>query len=232
MKPLIGITCEVRVKPDKPWNRSSLQTTYTECVERAGGLAVILPPAPPTAAEDTLRRLDGLILSGGYDIPPEVLGEPPHPTVEPMPPERWESETRWLEAARALEKPVLGICLGMQIMNVVAGGTLIQDIPALRPGPVVHGDPGEMGRHDVLLSPGSRLAALAPASVVTVTSSHHQAVDRIAPPYRVAATAPDGLVEAIEDPERPFMLGVQWHPERGSAQPDWLLEAFVRHCAG
>jgi gamma-glutamyl-gamma-aminobutyrate hydrolase PuuD len=181
--------------------------------------------------EVLLGRLDGIILSGGNDIPPEALNEPAHPKVEALPTERWESERLWLSTALAMDKPLLGICLGMQIMNVAAGGKMIQDIPDQRPGSLVHGTPSRMHRHEVTLAPGTRLAEFSPATTVEITSSHHQAIVNVPHPYRLAATCSDGVIEALEHPDRDFAIGVQWHPERDPNQPDWLLQAFVRHCA-
>lgn len=233
MKPLIGITSDLIVKTNqgRPWNSSQLLTSYTAAVEMAGGAAVILPLASPATCESILARLDGIILSGGNDIPSEVLGEPAHPKVNPLPLARWDSERLWLNTALAADKPVLGICLGMQIMNVVAGGKMIQDIPDQRPGSLVHGTPSRLHRHPVEIINGTHLSELGSAGMVEITSSHHQAIVDVPPPYRLAATSPDGLIEAIEHAEKDFVIGVQWHPERDPVQPDWLLQGFVRYCA-
>ncbi|MCC6486242.1 MAG: gamma-glutamyl-gamma-aminobutyrate hydrolase family protein [Candidatus Hydrogenedentes bacterium] len=234
MKPLIGITSEFVPGTlfGRPWNSNILLTSYTKGVSDAGGAAVILPLALPETAESTLRRLDGLILSGGNnDIPASVLGEEQHPASEPLPMERWESECLWLQTALNLDKPVLGICLGMQAMNVYAGGSMIQDIPDQCPGSGVHGDETRMYRHDVELVEGTHLRALAPGPLVSITSSHHQAIRSAPQGYRLAAISPDGIIEAIEDPLRDFVIGVQWHPERTQDGSSWLLEGFVRHCA-
>ena len=232
MKPIIGVTSDLVVETNqgRPWNSNRLLISYSEAVIAAGGIPVVLPLASPEICDPMLGRLDGIILSGGNDIPAEVLGEPPHPKIEPLPIERWESERLWLTAALTMDKPVLGICLGMQVMNVVAGGKMIQDIPDQRPGSLVHGTPTRLHRHTIEISPATRLAELAPARSVEITSSHHQAIRDVPPPYRLAATSPDGLVEAIEHPDKNFVIGVQWHPERDPNQPDWLLQAFVRHC--
>ena len=233
MNPVIGVTSDLIVETNqgRPWNSNRLLTSYSDAVVAAGGIPVVLPLGSPEICEAMLRRLDGIILSGGNDIPPEVLGEPAHPKVEALPLERWESDRLWLTTALAMDKPVLGVCLGMQVMNVLAGGKMIQDIPDQRPGSLVHGTPSRLHRHDVSFAAGTRLAELAPAPTVEITSSHHQAIRDVPPPYRLAANSPDGVIEAMEHPEKDFAIGVQWHPERDPKQPDWLLEAFVRHCA-
>ena len=233
MRPLIGISSDLLVETNqgRPWNSNRLLTSYSDALVAGGAIPVVLPLASPDIAEAMLARIDGIILSGGNDIPPEVLGEAAHPKVEPLPMARWESERLWLETALAMDKPLLGICLGMQVMSVAAGGRMIQDIPSLRPGSLVHGTPSRLHRHTVEITAGTRLAELAPASTVEITSSHHQAIEAAPPLYRSAAISPDGIIEAIEHPEREFAIGVQWHPERDPRQPDWLLQAFARHCA-
>ncbi|HRI88042.1 MAG TPA: gamma-glutamyl-gamma-aminobutyrate hydrolase family protein [Candidatus Hydrogenedentes bacterium] len=233
MKPLIGITSDLVIEQNqgRPWNSSRLLTSYCDAIVAAGGVPVPLPLAAEPICEPLLARLDGLILSGGNDIPPEVLGEPAHPKVEALPMDRWNSERLWLLTAQEMDKPILGICLGMQVMNVVAGGKMVQDIPDQRPGSQVHGTPNRLHRHEVALKPGTRLAALASAPTVEITSSHHQCVVNVPAPYSLAATSADGIVEAFEHPGKSFEIGVQWHPERDPHQPDWLLQAFVNHCA-
>jgi putative glutamine amidotransferase len=234
MKPLIGITTELAPDRDegRGWFSTTLITGYCESVAAAGGLPVSLPLAHPATARETLERLDGLILSGGRDIPPEAFGQAPHPALEPMLPPRWPSERLWLETALDLGKPVLGICLGMQVMAVVAGAPLIQDIPSQWPEPISHSQPGGREHHRVTLQEGTRLAALAPAPEVEIVSSHHQAVAEVPSSYRLAALSPDGIIEAIERLDGNFCIGVQWHPERSPEQPNWLLDAFVRQCKG
>ena len=208
-----------------------LLTSYTEALKSAGGLPVVLPLASEAASEDTLRRLDGLMLTGDLrDVPPSVLGQEPHRKSKPTSMERWESDARWLKTARALGTPVLAICFGMQLLNVVEGGSILQDLPDLLPEAGPHLTPELDLDHRVTIEEGTLLASMAPALQPSVRSTHHQAVADAAPEYRVVARADDGVIEAIEHPHEAFVLGVQWHPEMGAKQPDWLLESFVRHC--
>jgi putative glutamine amidotransferase len=232
MRPLIGITGNTVVEPGKdPRNgKQTLGVSYMDTMAAAGGAPVILPMASEEIAPETLARLDGLVLSGGADIPPQFFGAQPHPKCHYMSLERWHSECLWLRTAQRIHVPVLGICLGMQVMNVAAGGTLIQDISSERPGSQLH-DAAQDVPHEITIVEGSKLAALAPALRVTVASSHHQAVDRIGVGYRAAATTADGIVEAIEWTNGGFLLGVQWHPERCLDQPNWVLRGFVNVCA-
>ncbi len=234
MKPIIGITSEFlpNTLQGRPWNANSILASYCSGVANAGGLPVILPTADAPNVEQTLQRLDGLILSGGNDdIPASVLGEPQHPASVPLPMERWESECLWLKGALSVDMPLLGICLGMQVMNVVAGGGMIQDIPTACPNARLHGDESRMLRHEVQLVEETKLAGLAPGLCHTVTSSHHQAIREVPAGFRLAASSDDGIIEAIERPDRDFVIGVQWHPEREPSPPNWLMAAFVQHCA-
>lgn len=200
---------------------------YVRVVREAGGTPVILPKGGgEQEIADYLRRLDGLLMPGGLDIPPAIYGEEAHETVEPLARERHEFEralgTAWIGET---DKPLLGICLGGQWINVLHGGTLVQDIPS------------ELGvnhrgtEHAVALEPGSRLAGIFAETALTVNSNHHQAVGTLGENLRVAARSPDGVVEATEttDPER-FLIGVQWHPERmaaGDGRQRQLFRAFV-----
>ncbi len=234
MKPLIGITGELEEPREggRPWGTQGLLENYHTAVFAAGALPVTLPLAENGLCEPLLQRLDGLILSGGLpDIPGSVLGEEQHPASTPMPLRRWASEREWFEAAVRLDMPILGICLGMQLMHVLAGGRMIQDIPSQVKGANAHASKTYLQQHDVVIEPGSHLAKVAPALRTPITSAHHQAIRAPQPPYIVTAKSDDGIIEAIEDPGQPFRIGVQWHPERTLHQPDWLLTAFAAHCA-
>jgi putative glutamine amidotransferase len=210
-RPLIGISAYVEPADWAVWRgvRAVLvPEAYTRAVTAAGGRAVVLPPDDSDA--DVLAILDGLLLAGGADVGPGRYGQQPHPRTEDRP-DRDAGELTLLTAALAADLPVLGVCRGMQLLAVAYGGTLDQHLPdvlgseAHRPAPAVY------GTHPVRFAPGS-LAARTMAGIEQVNSYHHQAV---ATPGRLAVTgwAADGVIEAVEDPGRPFVLGVQWHPE-------------------
>jgi putative glutamine amidotransferase len=203
-RPVIGVCAAVERARWTVWDDEAvlLPRAYATAVQRAGGLAVMLPPDPASTAEpdQTLDLLDGLILAGGADY-----GESP---------ERDAFELAL--AARAMERdlPLLGVCRGMQLMNLARGGTLIEHLPDV----VGHEDhrlvPGAFGDHDVRLVEGSLAARAAGATVTATKSHHHQGVDRIGSGFDVSGwAARDDLPEAIEDRSRRFALGVQWHPE-------------------
>jgi putative glutamine amidotransferase len=190
--------------------------SYATAVQRAGGVALILPP-DPLAADDPdvfLDRVDALILAGGADVDPASYGAEPDPHTKGTWPERDAFELALARRALDREMPVLGICRGMQMLNVALGGTLVQHLPDL----VGHEDhrhtPGTFGDHDVRLEPGSLAARAAGGDRVSVKSHHHQGADRIGEGLVVTGwSVPDDVVEAIELPGREFALGVLWHPE-------------------
>lgn len=233
MKPLIGIASEFRRNAFPALNLSAhfLLTSYTEAIKAAGGLPVALPLASEATCEATLRRLDGLLLTGdSHDLPPAVLGQEPHPKSKPVYMERWESDILWVKTGRSIGTPVLAICFGMQLLNVVEGGSIFQHIPDALPDAGPHITPEFDLDHTVTIEEGSLLASMAPTLQPSVRSTHHQAVADAPPEYHIVARAGDGVIEAIEHPNEAFVLGVQWHPEMGVEQPDWLLEGFIRHC--
>ncbi len=234
MKPIIGLTAEFVPNSlhGRPWHAHHLLVNYTDAIRLAGGIPIILPLAHPDISPELMERIDGIILTGGReDVPPEAYSQESHAATVPMPSERWENEKTWLAFALEAEKPILGICLGMQIINVIMGGSLLQDIPSQHDAPAVHADPSRMHQHHVTLAPGSWLASVAPAITTPITSAHHQAMGAVAPGLVAAAHSDDGIIEAVEGPERGILAAVQWHPERNLVQPDWLLQGFVRHCA-
>jgi putative glutamine amidotransferase len=221
-RPLIGVA--VPAAGEKCEN-------YTEAVEKAGGRAILIPLIEdPDELAAFIEQLDGVLLPGGADIPPEMYGQEPHPSVRLLDRTRAEHLTVVTRLAIERDMPVLGICLGAQVLNVALGGTLVQDIPTQVPDALVHR--GEDAHHPVSVVDGSRLAKIVGAEL-TVNSSHHQAVGRLGIGLVVTARAPDGVVEAIELPPARFVVGVQWHPERMLDRPEQraLFDAFVTACA-
>src|SRR5437764_6316629 len=198
-KPLIGIGSDVLQKQGER-DRAFVYTTYVDSLRRAGAIPVIIPPQAENAA-DVVDDLDGILLAGGDDFDPAAYGEPRHPTVEPMDPRRQENDLFLARLARERGIPTLGICLGVQVMNVAAGGTLIQDIDSAVGTEIDHAsEPSDRHRHDVHIDASTKLGGILGARELNVNSSHHQAIGRVANGLRVTAKAPDGIVEALEAP--------------------------------
>ena len=213
--PVIGICAAVETVTWGPWTAEAdlLPRTYTLSVQRAGGLALVLPPDDAIAEdpEPLLDRLDALLLAGGSDVDPAAYGAAPHPEVGGTRPERDRFELALTHRALEREMPLLGICRGMELLNVACGGTLEQHLERIN---LHRHTPGVFGDHEVRLEPGSLAARAAGAERLSVRSHHHQGIDELG--EGLAATGwsePDGLVEAIELPDRSFALGVLWHPE-------------------
>jgi putative glutamine amidotransferase len=209
-RPRIGLTLDL----DASRRVYELGRAYVDAVLAAGGLPVLLPHDRATAGA-YLALLDGLVVTGGaFDVPPELYGEQPRPRCGPTKPERTAFEKDLLDAALANRLPVLGVCGGMQLMNVARGGTLHQDLGEDL-GLAAHEQPPpkDVPSHDVDVAAGTQLAALVGAGRLAVNSTHHQAVRDPGTGVLVSARAPDGVIEAIEVPDHPFALGVQWHPE-------------------
>jgi len=228
LKPIIGIGSDIQHVEGKR-DRAFLYTSYIDSLRQAGAIPVLIPPQPENA-EEIVEGLDGILLAGGDDCDPAVYGEESLPSVEPMDPRRQSNDLALARVARQRGIPTLGICLGVQVMNVAAGGTLVQDINSQTETEICHAsDPEGRVRHDVMIEKGTKLAGILPAVELNVNSSHHQAIKGIAKGLRVTAFAPDGIVEAIEDPLHPFYLGVQWHPEdmKGEGSASLLFAAFV-----
>ncbi|MER7762574.1 gamma-glutamyl-gamma-aminobutyrate hydrolase family protein [Streptomyces sp. NPDC097619] len=211
-RPLIGIS--TYVEPSTRYGVWDLPTVllpsgYHELVQAAGGTAVLLPPDDSAVAAAVVARLDGLVIAGGPDVDPARYGAERDPRTGPEAAERDRWELALIHAALAAgDLPLLGVCRGMQALNVALGGTLVQHIDGHSPGG------GRMGSHPVRPVPGTRYAALVPERT-EVPTYHHQAVDRLGRGLVVSARADDGTVEAVELPGEQWVVGVQWHPERG-----------------
>ena len=205
---------------------------YVNGIARTGGTPLILPllDAQPATYAAMLESVDGVILTGGEDPAPHLYGEEPLQRLGDVEYERDLAELALIKLAMEQKKPILGICRGMQILNVACGGTLIQDIPSQVPGAFQHAQKGsrQYGAHKVQLSPGFVADALGQQEVL-VNTSHHQAVKDVAPGFKATAVAADGVIEAIESLDG-LHIGVQWHPERMWSHDATMLkiaEAFV-----
>lgn len=219
-KPRIGVTPTSRLDD------------YLESVRRAGGEPIVLSNDDDPAA--ALDRVDGILLSGGLDVDPQLYGEALHPTTE-IAAERDRFELPLAREAVKRDVPLFAICRGVQVLNVAEGGTLVQDIPSELTTAVAHAvnEPKTHQTHAIAVASGSRLAealgGTAPDATCSVNSRHHQAIARVAPDFVVSATSPDGVVEAIERPGSAFCVGVQWHPENFWRTGEFagLFDAFV-----
>jgi putative glutamine amidotransferase len=214
MKPLIGVTTYREQSRWGLWHEQAdvLHAVYSRSIEAAGGVAVLLPPGDPSGAATVVARLDGLIIAGGADVEPAQYGAEPHERTVGWREDRDAWELALLDAAAAAGRPVLGICRGMQVMAVHGGGSLDQHTPDLVGGDQHSPGGDEFGVIDVDVLPGTLLRR-AVGDKSSVHCHHHQSV-REHPGFVPAAHAADGVLEAMEDPGRPFWLAVQWHPER------------------
>ncbi len=234
-QPVIGLTLDSEPPGGYskfPWY--ALRENYCAAVARAGGLPVLLPHEPDRAA-DYLALIDGLVVTGGaFDVDPTLFGASTRHATVTTKDRRTAFELAITRGAHAAEKPVLGICGGQQLLNVALGGTLIQHIPDEVEGALAHEQPNPRSEagHAVSVVPGTLLHRVTQMTELPVNSAHHQAVKALAPGLVVDATAPDGVIEGIEDPRRRFCLGVQWHPEFAISAGDVrIFEAFIAAAA-
>jgi len=219
--PLIAITSDLMIRNDRP--TAFLTMTYVQAVQRAGGIPVVLPPMEaddsPQPIAALIERFDGFILSGGDDPKTEPFGCPTHDAITPVLDARQAFETALLaELSEHSEIPVLGICLGMQMMALCSGGRLNQHLPDTHENHAIHWEhPHEIRSHDQMSM-----------ATGTVYSKHRQAVEDPGS-MRVLAQSTDGVIEAIDDPERAYTVGVQWHPERTEDQNlgQGIIDALV-----
>ena len=223
-KPIIGVTPSV----DEEHNRCLVQPGYLESIDRAGGLGLMLPL---TDREEDIRQFielcDGFLFVGGPDIEPWRYGQELLPECGPQNVQRDTLEWKLMEAALKANKPILGVCRGIQVLNALLGGTLYQDIPSQYKTELTHemGDPPyNREAHPIQVVEGTPLAALSPAE--GVNSRHHQAILELAPGLEVMAYSVDGLVEAVRMPEKKFVWAVQWHPEAFWEEEGMNLELF------
>ncbi|MBT2506008.1 gamma-glutamyl-gamma-aminobutyrate hydrolase family protein [Streptomyces sp. ISL-98] len=223
-KPLIGISTYLDSAKWGVWEMPAalLPAGYPRLVRAAGGLAAMLPPDSPSSAADVVARVDGLVVAGGADVEPVRYGAERHPRTGPPARERDAWELALIEAALASGTPLLGICRGMQLLNVALGGTLVQHLDGHT------GGVGVLGEHTVKPVPGTRYASIVPEED-GVPTYHHQAADRLGEGLVVSAYAADGTPEAVELPGAHWVLGVQWHPEMGEDLR--VMEALVAAAA-
>jgi putative glutamine amidotransferase len=207
---------------------------YDESVRRAGGEPRVLDIGAGSG-DDLMAGVEGLLLTGGGDLDPALYGEPRHATFDAAEPGRDAFEMDLVRRALDANVPVFAICRGVQVLNVARGGTLVQDIPDQMPGSVVHSvrEPSFAIAHDVWIASGTLLEQLMrerlESDTCPVNSRHHQAIKELGRGLVVSATAPDGVIEAVEDPTRRFCLGVQWHPENFYRTGEFraLFEGFI-----
>jgi len=213
---VIGLTTYFEPAQMLVWQRefAMLHATYVTATERAGGVAVLLPPQA-AGADEALDRVDGLVLAGGADVDPLRYGEAPAERTSRPRVLRDEWEIALTRAALDRDIPLLAICRGLQILNVALGGSLHQHLPEVTGHEGHQPAPGVFGEVDVNIVPGTRTAELT-GPRVRVSCHHHQALARVAPGLEVTGRAGDGTVEAVEVPGRAFAVGVQWHPEEDS----------------
>jgi gamma-glutamyl-gamma-aminobutyrate hydrolase PuuD len=228
-KPVVGVTAYAE---DAAWGAWDVPTalvpfTYVRSVEHAGGRPLLVPPSED-AIEETLDALDGLVFSGGADLDPSLYGAQPHPETNGLRPARDRAELALMEAALRRDMPILAVCRGMEIMNVLRGGDLVQHLPEVVGDEKHKHTPGVFADHDVRVAGGSRLARVL-GDRAPVKSHHHQGVGDVGDGLVESAWAEDGTVEALEDPERTFALGVLWHPEEDDDAA--LFRELVREAA-
>lgn len=231
----VVVTAAKRV--DAGTERVRLNAAYVTALENAGLVPLVVPPlGNASAARQIISRVGGLVLSGGGDLDPVHYGEPLHPKAHPPQVDRDATELALIAAARERRLPVLAICRGIQVLNVALGGTLVQDIGSQVPSALQHDAAPESGAaatrdsrtHDVIITPGSRLARALGSTHIAVNSFHHQAVARTADELRETAHSPDGIIEGLETDGDWWVLAVQWHPEEmDRTEQEWDRSLFA-----
>jgi putative glutamine amidotransferase len=232
-RPRIGITMGVG-EPDEGRKTLELPADYVECIKRAGGLPVLLPHTHDSDLRaQMIDLIDGLLVPGGKDLDPKLYGQEKHPATALEDRDRQDFDLAMLALAEARQLPTLGICLGCQTMNVQRRGTLHQHLPELaapNPSePLEHRRPGDRSNaHEIAIREGTHLADALRQNSLETNSRHHQGIDRVGHGLVACAFAPDGLVEAVEDPTLPFWVAVQWHPENlGGTAHEGLFKSLV-----
>jgi putative glutamine amidotransferase len=232
--PLIGITTS-RIYHRYGFSQIAVTEAYVKAVSRTGATPLLIPLGLPDAAYPALlEHLDGILFTGGGDVQPERYGGQPHPLVNEMDPDRDRVEISLLQDSLHNRKPFLGICRGLQLINVAMGGSLYEDLQEQYPQAYRHQYFPEKARsfpaHEVQIEPESQLAGILGATQTDVNSLHHQGIRQLAAGLSASAHAPDGVIEAFELPDYPFGLAVQWHPEwmQESGPMQALFNAFCQ----
>ena len=225
-KPVIGII----PSQQNQFSEYKLKKVYVQAVQAAGGLPLLIPfSADHELIQLYLARLDGLLLTGGLDLDPYLYGEEPEPGLGAIDPERDHFEILLAQLAYQQQVPTLGICKGLQVLNVAAGGSLIQDLSSRGEKVYQHYQdaPRAYPTHQVTINQSSNLYRIIQKEKIRVNSLHHQAIKEVAPNFRVAAKSGDGIIEAIENKGPGFVLGIQWHPEEMWAEERTAYQLFL-----
>ncbi len=236
MNPLIGISAGREIGNEQ-FSKINVPEHYIKAILDAGGTPLILPPGLKSHQIKTLiKKIDGVLITGGGDIDPQYYQGLPHPKISGVDPQRDELEITLVLVADLAKKPCFGICRGHQIINVAFGGSLYTDITCQLPQASRHDWFPHIARdytpHNITIDPQEKLKDYLGGLEVSVNSLHHQAIQDLAPDLVITALAPDGVIESVEKPDHPFLIGVQWHPEWmvGSPAMKNLFDCFVEAC--
>lgn len=231
MKPIIGINCDYAEEGKRPY--SFTYRDYSEAIIKAGGIPLLLPIIKDKDDGGFLvEKINGLLFTGGNDVPPRRYGEKMHKKTVCVNPDKDISDFILVQAGLQKKKPMLAICYGAQLVNVALGGTLIQDIPSECCTSIIHKGSKNGGyTHSVKIKKGTLLYKIIGADHVETNSTHHQAIKILGKGLRDVAHTQDGIIEAIEQEDYPFLLGVQWHPERLTDNPYHASLFHVLICA-
>jgi putative glutamine amidotransferase len=231
MLPVIGVTTQISEK------KVHVNRDYMQAIMEAGGIPIAIPfLSNNTALQQLVHACDGLLLSGGEDLDPQMYGEDPHPALDVIVPERDDLEMRVLRLFLEQDKPIFAICRGCQILNVAMGGDLYQDLPSQKSSDVNHNQkaPRDYPYHSIAIKQESLLFRVLQAEKIRVNTYHHQAAKQVKAPLVVSAVAADGVIEAIESTLHTYVLGVQWHPEGMAISHDphakRLFSVFIEAC--